>query len=425
MIEEFDHFTAEYVPNRHAIIEKIRQEDGPVSWCPRYGGYWLVVGHEETMKVFRDWRTFTSSAVFDENGQFKLVDGIRRQGVFLKTGFKASPILEADPPIHNQLRAILNPLLTPGAVERRRQRIQELADACLDRHVASGKIDISGDLTTVVAAIVTLELLGVSPEPYSWMAPLHNRAPHMSDEAALADEAMHKALATEQALLSEAIDARETDRGEDVVSLMLNARDKGEPVTRQLVMELASLLIAAGIDTTGWVMAAALVALSRQPELRDRLMSEPDLWPSAFEEFVRYASPVQGLCRTVTADVELGGKQLRKGDRIMLSYAASSRDPNAFQNPDEVILDRTPNQHTGFGGGIHRCMGSFLARLEFEVVLKTVLRRIPDYKVDLEQTRLFELCGVVLAYENAPATFTPSRPLGVDPRIKGWTPVTG
>lgn len=424
MIENFDHFTPEYVPNRYQILEQIRREDGPVSWSPRYGGYWLVIGHEETMKVFRDWRTFTSSAVFDENGQFKLIDGIRHQGVFLKTKNAASPILEADPPIHNQLRAILNPLLTPVAVERRRRRVEELTEACLDRHVASGRIDISRDLTTIVAAIVTLELLGVSPEPYAWLAPLHNRLPHMTDEALMADEEVHKALALEQALLSEAIDARETDRGEDVISLLLNARDKGEPVTRELVMELPSLLIAAGIDTTGWVMAAALVALSRQPELRDRLMREPALWPTAFEEFVRYASPVQGLCRTVTADVELGGKLLRKGDRVMLSYAASSRDPNAFQHPDKVILDRAPNTHTGFGGGIHRCMGSFLARLEFEVVLKTVLRRIPDFKVNLEQTREFELCGVVLAYESAPATFTPSRPLGVDPKIRGWAPIS-
>ena len=145
----------------------------------------------------------------------------------------------------------------------------------------------------------------------------------------------------------------------------------------------------------------------------------------AFAEFLRFVAPTQGLCRTVTSDIELGGQKLRRGDRVMIGYAASCRDPAAFDRPDEVVLERKPNLHLAFGAGAHRCLGSMLAQLEFEVMINTIMRRMPDFEVDLDKAREFENGGVVCGYQSVPARFTPGKPLGIDPRVSGWAPVTG
>jgi cytochrome P450 len=229
------------------------------------------------------------------------------------------------------------------------------------------------------------------------------------------------AAATQRQLIVDAVEAKKSSRGSDLISALLDARDKGTEFTDDQIVQLAEFIIAAGIDTTGSLLASTFAFLTERLDIRERLIENPKLTVAAFEEFTRFFAPTQALCRTVTRDTVLGGQSLRRGDRVMLCYAAACRDPREFANADEFVLDRKPNLHLAFGGGNHRCLGSLFARLEFEIVTNTVLRRMRDFRVDLDAVRSFDHVGVVTGFKRVPATFTPGSRLGIDPHIPGWT----
>ena len=422
VVEFFDQFSPDFPANRYDWFEQIRSESGPVFWSPHYGGFWAVIGHAEAMTVLRDYKTFSAKASFNEDGSTCPIDGIAYQGVFVQPTGKARPMLEADPPASSEIRNILSPLFSKEALESKRKRIQEFADACIDRHIASGRIDFCSDLAILVPTLVTLEFIGAPLEDYDWVATMHLR---LTQVAGSELERVRKNLEQERDFLSKAIARHENHRTDNIISALLNARDDGAPVDDDAILELVTLLLAAGIDTTALVTGSTLVVMTRFPELRKQLQEDPSMTSRAFAEFLRFVAPTQGLCRTVTSDIELGGQKLRRGDRVMIGYAASCRDPAAFDRPDEVVLERKPNLHLAFGAGAHRCLGSMLAQLEFEVMINTIMRRMPDFEVDLDKAREFENGGVVCGYQSVPARFTPGKPLGIDPRVSGWAPVTG
>lgn len=421
VVDFFDQFSPEFPGNRYEWFEQIRRESGPVFWSPHYGGFWAVIGHAEAMAVLRDYHTFSAKAFFNEDGSLCPVDGVAYQGVFVQPAGRARPMLEADPPEASKIRNILTPLFSKEALEKKRDRVQEFADACIDRHIASGSINFCSDLAILVPTLVTLEFIGAPLQDYDWVASMHLR---LTQVAGGELERVRQNLEQERGFLSKAIAHHEGNRTDNIISALLNARDDGAPISDDTILELVTLLLAAGIDTTALVTGSTLVVLSRQPELRRQLSADSSTISRAFAEFLRFVAPTQGLCRTVTCDVELGGQKLRRGDRVMIGYAASCRDPAAFYRPDEVVLDRKPNLHLAFSAGAHRCLGSVLAQLEFEVMIGTILRRMPDFEVDLAKAREFENGGVVCGYQTVPARFTPGKPLGVDPRVPGWVPVT-
>jgi cytochrome P450 len=161
------------------------------------------------------------------------------------------------------------------------------------------------------------------------------------------------------------------------------------------------------MDTTSGLTGNTLVELSRQPELRQRLIDEPDLLDTATEEFLRHSTPTQGLGRTVSRDVEFHGQHLRKGERVLLAWAAANRDPDVFDEPNELKLDRSPNRHLAFGVGQHRCLGSNLARTMFKVMLTEILRRLPDFTVVDDELDRFTDAVNVYALRSLRIRFTP------------------
>lgn len=173
-------------------------------------------------------------------------------------------------------------------------------------------------------------------------------------------------------------------------------------------------LIGGGLDTTTSLTSLAMFHLDTRPELRQRLIDDPELLVPATEEFLRFTSVNETLTRTVTADVELAGQHLKRGDFLLLSWLSANFDEKVFDRPDQLILDRAPNPHLAFGVGPHRCIGMHLARAMFQVLMSEVLKRIPDYQVDRDATRFYrgnpELAGVV----TMPARFTPGPVVGVE-----------
>jgi cytochrome P450 len=176
---------------------------------------------------------------------------------------------------------------------------------------------------------------------------------------------------------------------------------------------MLNLLIGGGFDTTTALTAHALEWLSQHPDERARLSRDRDtLLNSATEELLRYFTPAPGDARTVSEDMELGGIILREGERLWLSWAMANRDPAVFSDPDEVVLDRKGNRHFSFGLGVHRCIGSNVARTVFKSMLTAVLDRMPDYKCSAEGTVHYDSIGVIQGLRHLPATFTPGKRLG-------------
>jgi cytochrome P450 len=167
----------------------------------------------------------------------------------------------------------------------------------------------------------------------------------------------------------------------DLISQILTSQVNGHQVTVPEAAGICLTLVIAGIDTTQHALANFILLLADRPDLRARLAADPDAMPTAVEELLRYVGPVQSTARTVTAPCEVSGVKLDARDSVLLVWAAGNRDPREFESPEQVVLDRTPNRHLAFGAGIHRCLGSHLARLELRVGLEEFLRRYPDYEV--------------------------------------------
>ena len=181
--------------------------------------------------------------------------------------------------------------------------------------------------------------------------------------------------------LTEEIEARRTNPGDDLISDLLHAEVDGEPVPEAHVLGTAALTLIAGVDTTWSSIGSSLWHLATHPADRRRLVAEPELIPTAIEELLRAYSPVT-MARIVAEDVEVAGCPMKAGDRVLLNFPAANRDPDAFPDADTVIIDRAQNRHAAFGLGIHRCAGSNLARMELRVAIEEWLAAIPEFRLE-------------------------------------------
>ena len=411
----FDHNSTDYARHRFDWYETIRREAGPVFWSPHHGGYWVIIGWQELRDAARDWQTFSSKSC-EHN-----IDGLQYNGLFIPPRPGNGRLLQEDPPEWREARVALAPLFTVSEVAVWRDRVQRLVDACVDRRIETGSIDLASDIANVVPAVFSLEFVGVSSEHYELVARNHHLSSHLAADDPRWD-GLREDLQTERRLIREAIARQKEEPGGGVIRALLDSAATGTAFSDDEIATLVLLTIGGGIDTTAALLASSLMLIADNPALRQALLDDPSKVPDAAEEFLRHAAPTQGLCRTVTRDVEIGGQRLRRGDRVMLCFAAACRDPEAFDRPDQIVLDRASNQHLAFGWGIHRCIGAQFAKLEFDVTLTTFLRRLPDYQMVWDQVVPFENVGVVAGWTQALATFTPGAKVGADPQILGWKP---
>jgi cytochrome P450 len=429
VVDYFDHNSPAYVTERYDWFEAIRRDVGPVFWSPHHGGFWVVIGYPELVQAARDWETFSSRAEFSRGPS---VGDIRLNGLFvpprtsrqLRRGTAAGSagiMLQEDPPDWDRARAAVAPLFSVQAAETWRERIQRLIDACIDRRIESGRVDLATDMFNIVPAIFSLELVGLPTDNYEDIAWLAHITSHLSADDPRWEEVLRRSERADQSRrLYAAIEARRSDRRGDLISQVLNARDKGIELSDDDVAALGGLIIGAGIDTTSALIGNTFINLTRFPSVRERLREHPEQTREAFDEFMRIGTPTQGLCRTVLRDTELGGQTMRAGDVVMLCWPAANRDPREYPDPLDIDLDRKPKMQVGFGYGNHRCLGQHYARLEFEIIFNTVLRRMPDIKIDVAGAKEYENCGIVTGWESLPATFTPGVRLGADPGVDGW-----
>jgi cytochrome P450 len=401
---DFDHHSREFHENRHAEWAALRS--CPVAFNPRYGGFWVVSGYDEVAAVSRDGETFSSRYVRDAG------DGIDYVGITGIPRAKTMPtagIAEVEGPVHQALRKALNPFLVPQAVARMEPLMDSVATWFLDQRIESGELDLVLDFTNPVPAILTMELIGLPLDNWKHYADLFHATIAYRPGNPEFDRAVGNIPAMLQELRDEGVARRAAPR-DDLLTGLVEVEvdvDGGRRLSDDEVSAALWNLVGGGLDTTTSLTSLSLYHLAEHPDDRRRLIEDPSLIDTACEEFLRYFSVNETLTRTVTRDVELGGQQLHRGDHLMLSWLSANRDERAFERPDDVVIDRDPNRHLAFGVGLHRCIGLHMARTMFKVLLRHVLTRLPDYRVDREQTRFYEgnpeLNGVV----RMPATFTP------------------
>jgi cytochrome P450 len=406
---DFDQFSPEFSQNRHGEWAKMRARC-PVAHNPNYGGFWVVSGYDEVVAVSRDGTTFSSK--YEENSP----DGIEYIGIMgvpRMEGVPSAKIAEVEGAEHQALRRLLNPFMLPGAMAEYRSFAEQCATWLLDQKIAEGTMDMVDDFTNPVPALLTMKMVGLPCE--SW--PYYGEVFHAMNAYEPDSEGYNQALAKMGDMIGELLgvaEARRTEPRQDILSKLVALElEDGRRLNEEELVGVLWNLIGGGLDTTTSMTTLSLYHLDAHHDLRRRLIDEPELMPSATEEFLRFTSVNETLSRTVTQDVELGGQKLSRGDFLIVSWLSANFDEKVFERPDEVILDRTPNPHMAFGVGSHRCIGMHIARALFEVMMHEVLTRIPDYVVDRDATEFYkgnpELTGVV----TMPVTFTPGTPVGV------------
>jgi cytochrome P450 len=402
----FDRHTPQY---REQFEETTTEMLGkcPVAWSDTYGGHWVAAGHSEVFDLARSAEYVSSD--HDPLGERRGYKGIMipTPDIQFRGGF-----IEMDPPEQRQYRQLLNPFLSPTAVARWQPLVDEVVRASLDEKIETGKIDFIDDLANIVPAVLTLAMLGVPIKNWDiYVEPVHASVytpPDSPDQARIqvGREAMRDDMARQLA------EIRANPRP-GMINAVANAQIVGGTPPDFELLGVISLIIGGGFDTTTALTSRSLEWLSLHPDERTRLSADRDtLLNSATEEFLRYFTPAPGNGRTISADCEIAGQEFHEGERLYLSWAMSNRDPAVFDHPNEVELDRTGNRHHSFGLGLHRCIGSNVARMVFKRMLLAVLDRMPDYVCDPAGAVHYETIGIIQGMKHLPATFTPGPRVG-------------
>jgi cytochrome P450 len=385
------------------------REKCPVAFNTRYGGFWMVSNYEGVARVARDGETFAHKY------EPKAPDGIDylgESGIPRPEGVPALGLGEVDGPYHQALRRALNPFLSPPAVEEMRPFMEQSVTWFLDQKIESGAMDLVLDYTNPVPAVLTMKMMGLPCDDWKLYADMFHAVlsyPVMSEEYQRATAPM----ADMTAQLAQFAAARRADPKDDLTSFLVHLEIDGNPLTDAQIDDILWNLIGGGVDTTTSLTSWALLHLALHPELRTQLIERPELYVNAADEFLRYYSVNQTLSRTVTHDVEVCGQLLRRNDQVLISWLSANHDEAEFDRPDEVVLDRRVNRHLAFGLGPHRCIGSHLARVMFTVMLKEILDRIPDYRVDVDNVKQYLGNPAMTGLVDLPATFPPGKVVGV------------
>jgi len=384
------------------------QQKCPMAWTETYDGHWVAAGSAEVFELARCPHVSNDHDINNERRGYK---GISIPTMIGAENFRGG-MLEMDDPEHRYYRTALNPYLSPAAVKRWEPFVGEIVRACLDERIETGQIDFVDDLANVVPAVLTLAMLGVRLDKWTiYNEPAHALV-YTPPDSPDAERVRELYMAMGMDLFANLVEIRENPRP-GVIDALAKLRIDGEAPPDIELVGMLNLLIGGGFDTTTALTAHALEWLAQNPNERTRLSEQRDtLLNPATEEFLRYFTPAPGDARTISEDMNLNGTALKEGDRLWLSWAMANRDPAVFSDPDRVVMDRKGNRHFSFGLGVHRCIGSNVARTVFKAMLTAVLDRMPDYECVAEGTVHYDSIGVIQGMRHLPATFTPGPRLG-------------
>jgi len=406
-VVDIDHNAPEFLEHRFEEYARLRREC-PVAYNTAYGGFWLVTGYQGVQAVARDNETFA------HRFEPETIDGIDYQGIVgipRASAMTKVGIAETDGPEHRDLRRALNPAFSPQAVAGMVPLMEATSTWFLDSVIERGSMDLVLDYATPVPAVLTLEMMGLPSRHWEHYAEFfHATASHRAGSAEY-----RAALGRAPEMIAELLEhahARRRSPTDDLTSFLVQLELSGQPLADEEIGNIMFNLVGGGLDTTTSLTSWGLHHLGTHPEQRRRLIDDPALLPSAIEEFLRYFSVNESLTRTATRDVELCGRHIGRGDRVLISWVSANHDPATFASADDIVLDRRDNRHLAFGLGEHRCIGSHFARTLAQVMVGDVLRRVPDYVVDPERFRPYPANPVMTGVATMPVTFTPGHRVG-------------
>ncbi|MGW5381538.1 cytochrome P450 [Nocardia sp. NPDC003963] len=372
ILRNYQPFAPEHLADPYPVW-RLSHQQAPVFYVPS-AGFWAVTGYDEVLQVARDTGTFTSRNALN----FKPVPARLRDR--LTGGFpQAHPaLINTDPPQHTRLRRAANRVLTPAQVKRRLTAITTTADALIDAFAGNGTADIVSQFAVPLPARVIAEIIGVEPDEQENFQRWSDDAFLMANPTLTDDEFLR--CATSMAELKEYLEARIDERriepGDDLISSLL-ASESDELTTEQIISITAQLLIGGNVTTTDLIGNAVLTLLS-DPARWSSVCRDRDAIPSVIEEVLRLESPVRGLFRTTTSDVELGGVLIPSGSTIWVVFAAANHDESVFPRAGEFDPHRDNlTGHLAFGRGTHFCIGAPLAREEVRIALELLAARLP------------------------------------------------
>jgi cytochrome P450 len=363
-IHDFDHTDPRWTEDPFPIWDALRSH-GPVVRTERFLGCYLPTTYQAVKEIAYDTEHFSSRRV--------VVRDVRPEIT------QPSPPITSDPPEHKPAKQLLLPPFTPDAMKKLEPRVRAICNELIDDFIADGRCDAAESYTKHIPVRAIASMLGI-PEKDS---DLFIRWIHEILELGIRDEDVLMGAVHEMSgYFTEHIELRKKHPTDDLISTLMNAKDKdGQPLSDKHVLGSLRLLLIAGIDTTWSAIGSSLWHLARTPSDRERLIAEPGLMPIAIEELLRAYSPVT-MAREVMKETTISGCPVKPGNMVLLSFPAANRDPAVFPDADKVVIDRKENRHAAFGLGIHRCVGSNLARMEMTVAIEEWLKRIPDFRLD-------------------------------------------
>lgn len=373
---DFDHTDEAWVADPYPIMEDLR-ERCPVAHSDRYGGLWAPMTYDAVSAIANDTEHFTSRTVVIHNG--------RPGDDALPAPIGVAPPISSDPPFHEIARRLLLPAFAPRPIAALEDFTRELCNRLLDEIGDAEFIDASNQYAEHIPVGLIAKLCGLPAEDGEQFREFVRIVLEGVD---LPTEERIEAFQPIEEYISAAIVERRESPDDGLISYLLDAEIMGEKLSDEHVFGSILLLIVAGIDTTWSAIGSSIWHLANNPDDLERLVAHPELLPSAVEEFLRAYAPVS-MARLVKDDFEFQGCPMKKDDWIFLSFPAANRDPKAFDNADEVLIDREINRHSAFGLGIHRCLGSNLARLEMTVALEEWLKRYTKFELNASEPTTF------------------------------------
>jgi len=386
----FNPLTPEFHANPYPFYQRMRETD-PVHLSPL--GLWVLTRYDDCVTSLRDPR-------FGRDGFEAILSA--QYGEESETGRLPRSMLFRDPPDHTRLRSLVNRAFMPRVIEGMRGQIQAVVDRLLDQVARRGHMDVIADLAYPLPVTVICDMLGVPVGDHEQMRDWSSDIIRSLDAIGIpSDDSVvergrvgRRGIADYfRALLPE----RRRQPRADLLSSLIAVEEQGDRLTEGELLATCVLLFIAGHETTVNLIGNGLLALLRHPGELERLRSGPGLIGSAVEELLRFDSPVQRTARITSAEVEVGGKTLPPGAFVVTAIGAANRDPRHFPDPDRLDIGRSDNRHIAFGFGIHFCLGAPLARVEGQLALGTLMRRMPKLRLaspDLEWRESSTLRGL-------------------------------
>jgi cytochrome P450 len=379
-IERLNPFLPAVTSDPYTYYRRYREQD-PVHWGissnPNLSGAWYIFRYEDVMKVMEDRRF---GREFIKRDDVETTPVPTAYSTFLTMVSKW--IVFREPPDHTRLKSLVSKAFTPKVVENLRPYVYQIADSLLDKVHSRGEMDLLEEYAFPLPIMVIATMLGANPEDHQlfrqWALALQNASASRLKPPPEIYENAEKASQDFINYFKPIIENRRANPQDDLISNLVKAADEGDKLTDEEIVATCTHLLTAGHETTVNLIAKGVLALLQNPLQLQKLRSHPEYMPNAVEEIIRYDTPIQMVTRWAYADIEIGGQQIKRGDSVGIMLGSANRDPMRFQNPEVFDIQREDTKNAGFGGGIHYCLGSTLARAEGQIALNVLLNRLPD-----------------------------------------------